>query len=178
MRTKALSRGAVVALFAGSLLASAPAAPASTTCRDHDNGNTTVTRSCVVDSSRIGGLVKGAIYWDYKHGPMGQKGQVVLDRVKDRTADGKCTIVRIKYRDHTKNPNPPETRSWKFCHGKRGQVRADLNSGEASYPSGDGGGPFPVYSKGVYSVSHCSGRKARTCIVVWRQNVAEAKDPS
>ena len=57
-------------------------------------------------------------------------------------------------------------------------MRAELNNGEASGPGSDGGGPFPVYSKGYYSVAHCSGKKAKTCITVWRQNVAEAKDPS
>jgi hypothetical protein len=176
MRTRALTLAAAAALPVLSVLVTSPA-PADTTCRDHDNGNTTVTRSCVGNSSRIGGLVKGAIYWDYKHGPLGQNGQVVLDEVKDRTADGKCTRVKVKYRDPS-GTNGPETRTWKFCNGAQGQVRAELNNGEASGPGSDGGGPFPVYSKGYYSVAHCSGKKAKTCITVWRQNVAEAKDPS
>jgi hypothetical protein len=176
MRPRALTLAATAALPVLTLLVSAPA-PADTTCRDHDNGNTTVTRSCVVNSSRIGGLVKGAIYWDYKHGPLGQNGQVVLDDVRDRTADGKCTRVKVKYRDPS-GTNGPETRTWKFCNGATGQVRAELNNGEASGPGGDGGGPFPVYSTGYYAVDHCSGIKAKTCIRVWRQNVAEAKDPS
>ena len=177
MRARALTLAATVAIPVLSVLVTSPA-PADTTCRDHDNGNTTVTRSCVVNSSRIGGLVKGAIYWDYKHGPLGQNGQVVLDEVKDRTADGKCTRVKVKYRDNTENPNPPETRVWKFCNGASGPVRASLNDGDASGPGGDGGGPFPVYTKGYYKVEHCSGKRAKTCITLWRQNVAEAKDPT
>jgi hypothetical protein len=176
MRPRALTLAATAALPVLMLLVPAPA-PADTTCRDHDNGNTTITRSCVVNSSRIGGLVKGAIYWDYKHGPLGQNGQVVLDDVRDRTADGKCTRVKVKYRDPS-GTYGPETRTWKFCNGATGQVRAELNNGEASGPGGDGGGPFPVYDKGYYSVDHCSGIKAKTCIRVWRQNVAEAKDPT
>ena len=178
MRARGLTLAATAALPVLSLLVTAPA-PADTTCRDHDNGNTTITRACVVNSSRIGGLVKGAIYWDYKHGPLGQNGEVVLDEVKDRTADGKCTRVKVKYRDpNSTYPNPPETRTWKFCNGEKGQVRAELNNGEASGPGSDGGGPFPVYTRGFYSVEHCSGKKAKTCIVVWRQNVAQAKDPT
>lgn len=177
MRFRVMAAAAAATVLPATLLTTVAPASAATECRDVDQGNTVVTRSCKVYSSRIGGLVEGGIYWDYKHKALGQNGDVVLD-VKDRTADGKCTRVKIKYRDNTDNPNPPETRVWKFCNGARGPVRASLNDGEASGPGGDGGGPFPVYTKGYYKVEHCSGKRAKTCITLWRQNVAETKDPT
>lgn len=56
-------RFSVVALATAALTAplvtlAAPAA-ATTECRDVDQGDTVVTRSCKVYSSRIGGLVEG-----------------------------------------------------------------------------------------------------------------------
>ena len=177
MRPRVLGLALTAALPILSLLVATSPASATTTCRDVDNGNTTITRACEVNSSRIGGLVKGAIYWDYKHGPFGQYGDVVLDEVKDRTADGKCTRVKVKYRDpNSANPNPPETVVRTFCHGRKGQVVLRLNRG--SSPSGpDGDGPFPVYKRGFYSVEHCSGWKAKTCVVLWRQRVARGEGP-
>jgi hypothetical protein len=167
---------ATAALTAPLLTLAAPAA-AATECRDFDQGNTVVTRSCKVSSSRIGGLVEGGIWWDYKHGPYGQDGDVSLD-VKDRKADGKCTIVKIWYRDPS-GENLPETRRWKVCKGKTGVVRATLNTGQAGAgPGAPDGGPFPVYTKGYYSVWHCSGKKHKTCIRLWKQNVAQKKDPT
>ena len=167
---------ATAALTAPLVTVAVPAA-ATTECRDVDQGDTVVTRSCKVSSSRIGGLVEGGIFWDYKHGPLGQDGEVVLD-VKDRTADGKCTRVKIWYRDPS-GENLPETRRWRFCGGDSGPVRATLNQGQAGAgPGGPDGGSFPVYTQGYYSVWHCSGKKHKTCIRLWKQDVAEAKDPT
>lgn len=140
-------------------------------------GNTVVTRDCEVYNSRIGGLVQGGIHWAYKHGPLGQDGEVNL-RVTDRTADDKCTRLKIWYRDPS-GDNMPETRVWRYCNGRTGDIRATLNQGQTGAgPGAPDGGSFPVYKKGYYSVWHCSGKMHRSCIRLWQQNVAQAKDPT
>lgn len=148
-----------------------PVSPATAVeeCKTQEHDTGLVTRTCYIESSRIGGFVNLDASWDYPQGSArGRKGYVAF-KIKDRT-DGNCAIVKVKYRDHSKNPNSPETVRRKACGGSTSKVYGfDLNAGDAA------GIPFPVYEKGVYSVEHCTGSK--DCITLWRQNVAE-KAPS
>ncbi len=140
------------------------AADANTTCAiwgPHDGG--LYTRNCDIKSSRIGGLVQGHVYWHYKQSAMrGDWGGGTL-QLNDRTADGKCTKVKIKYR----GSDPSETVVRKACNGgKYGPFSFDLNLSD--------NGAFGVHLDGVYSIEHCIGKKASTCIVLWRQKVGQA----
>lgn len=138
-------------------------ADADTTCKvngPHDAG--LYTRSCKIYSSRIGGLVQGSVFWDYKQPGIarGDSGQGTL-QLNDRTADGKCTRVKIKYR----GSDPSETVVRKACGGaKYGPFNFTLNMGDHG---------FGVHLDGRYIIEHCNGHDPSTCIVLWRQKVGQ-----
>ncbi len=139
------------------------AAEANTTCNvwgPHDAG--LYTRNCVIESSRIGGTVQGSVYWDYKQSSgRGDNGSAIL-QINDRTADGKCTFFKIKYR----GSDPAQTVVRQACGGNQnGPTSFGLNS------SFDEGGGWGLHADGYYSIEHCSGD---SCIEVWRQKVGQA----
>ena len=146
-------------------IASQGAADASTTCRlwgPHDGG--LYTRNCEINSSRIGGRIQGDVYWNYKQSRgRGNQGSTTL-QINDRTGDGHCTTLKIKYRNGS-DPNETETR--RACGGHQyGPKYFTLNA------SIEGGGGWGLHSDGSFSIEHCSGA-ASTCIVLWRQRVGQ-----
>jgi hypothetical protein len=141
------------------------AADANTTCTlwgPHDGG--LYTRNCEIDSSRIGGRIQGVVFWDYKQSAgRGDEGDTTL-QINDRTADGHCTTLKIKYR----GSDPNETVTRQACGGGQfGPKHFTLNA------SFEGGGGWGLHSDGYYSIEHCSGA-ASTCIELWRQRVGQA----
>jgi hypothetical protein len=145
-------------------VASQGAADAATTCTlwgPHDGG--LYTRNCEIDSSRIGGRIHGSVFWDYKQSSgRGNEGDATL-QINDRTGDGHCTTLKIKYRGGPAGTDETVTRQ--ACGGDQyGPHHFTLNVDE--------GGAWGLHSTGNYSIESCTGG-ASTCVQLWYQKVGQ-----